>query len=109
MKKLTRPVQKVNAPVLGLDVHQNLIAYCLLDRGGDEVASGSVGGSPKDLAELLERLAPAGFSTRVPDREAASGIDTLGHGARRDDWLRADSLPRRLRGEPGKKQRLERN
>ncbi len=37
MKKLTRPVQKVNAPVLGLDIHKDLIAYCLLDRGGNDV------------------------------------------------------------------------
>ena len=36
MKKLTRPVQKVNAAVLGLDIHKDLIAYCLLDRDGNE-------------------------------------------------------------------------
>ncbi len=42
MKKLTRPVQKVNAPVLGLDIHKNLIAYCLFDREGNEVEAGAV-------------------------------------------------------------------
>jgi len=72
MKKLTRPVQKVNAPVLGLDVHQNLIAYCLLDRAGDEVESGSVGGSPQDLDELLAQLV---FDRRMHvSFEACGGI-----------------------------------
>lgn len=41
MKKLTRPVQRVNAPVLGLDIHKLLIAYCLLDREGNEYVHSS--------------------------------------------------------------------
>ncbi len=56
MKKLTRPVQKVNAPVLGLDIHKNLIAYCLFDREGNEVEAGVVGGLVSDLEALVDRL-----------------------------------------------------
>jgi hypothetical protein len=57
MKKLARPVQKVNAPVLGLDIHKNLIVYCLLDREGNEVEAGAVGGAASDLEALVDRLA----------------------------------------------------
>lgn len=57
MKKLTRPVQKVNAPVLGLDIHKDLIAYCLFDRDGDEAEAGAVGGSRADLELLVDRFA----------------------------------------------------
>ncbi len=56
MKKLTRLVQKVNAPVLGLDIHKDLIVYCLLDREGNEVEAGAVGGTTSDLEALVDRL-----------------------------------------------------
>jgi len=56
MKKLTSPVQKVNAQVIGLDVHKLLIAYCILDRAGREIASGSVGGDPAALERLLKEF-----------------------------------------------------
>lgn len=53
MKKLTSPVRKVNAQVIGLDVHKRLIAYCILDRGGREIASGKIGGRPDALERFL--------------------------------------------------------
>lgn len=56
MKKLTRPVQKVNAAVLGLDIHKDLIAYCLLDREGNDVEAGAIGGAASDLEALLDRF-----------------------------------------------------
>ncbi len=40
MKKLTRLIKKVNAEVIGLDVHKIGTVYCRLDRSGNEVASG---------------------------------------------------------------------
>ncbi len=60
MKKLTRPVQKVNAAVLGLDIHKDLIAYCLLDREGNDAEAGAVGGAVSDLEALVDRLAGRG-------------------------------------------------
>jgi len=57
MKKLTRPVQKVNAPVLGLDIHKDLIAYSFFDRAGDEIECGEIASSESELATLLDRLA----------------------------------------------------
>ena len=72
MKKLTRLVQKVNAPVVGLDIHKSLIAYCLLDREGNEVESGEVGGARADFEALVARL----VSRRKPHVafEASGGI-----------------------------------
>ena len=55
MRKLVNRVRKVNAQVLGLDIHQDLIAYCLLDRRGNEIESGEVGGQPFELEALLDR------------------------------------------------------
>ena len=54
MKKLVRPVQKVNAPVLGLDVHQSLIAYAWLDAGGEDVQGGGIPATKQDLLGLLD-------------------------------------------------------
>ena len=34
MRKMSRPVQKVNAFVAGLDVHSKEITFCILDRKG---------------------------------------------------------------------------
>ena len=56
MKKLTSPVQKVNAQVIGLDVHKNLIVYCVLDRAGREIAADKVGGDRGSLEALLKKL-----------------------------------------------------
>jgi transposase len=55
MRKLTRRMQKVNAEVIGLDIHKDLIAYCILDRKGDEIASGRIGGRPDDLRAFVLR------------------------------------------------------
>ncbi len=43
--------------MLGLDIHKDLIAYCLFDREGNEADSGAVGGTRSELEGLLERLA----------------------------------------------------
>ena len=56
MKKLVRPVQKVNAEVVGLDVHQDLIVFTWMDRRGDELEQGSLGGTKEALDGLLDRL-----------------------------------------------------
>ena len=51
MKKLTRCVRKVNAEVIGLDVHQDLIVYSHLDRKGNEIAAGKLA----TAREVVER------------------------------------------------------
>ena len=56
MKKLVRPVRKVNAEVLGLDVHLNLIVYTRMDSKGNEVEQGSLGGSKRDILKLIDRV-----------------------------------------------------
>ena len=56
MKKLVRPVRKVNSSVVGLDVHANVIVYSLLDREGVEVACGSLASSPEALQELVASI-----------------------------------------------------
>jgi transposase len=54
MKRLLRPVRKVNTAVLGLDVHERVIAYQLLDRHGDEVRGGGISCSRDALVKLLD-------------------------------------------------------
>jgi len=54
MKKLSQPVRKVNTQVIGLDVHKRMIAYCILDRGGREIASGEIAGSRRALERFLD-------------------------------------------------------
>jgi len=56
MRKLARPVQKVNADVVGLDVHQRQITFTHLDPHGEEVEVGQVGCSEADVLALLARL-----------------------------------------------------
>ena len=51
MKKLVRPVRKVNAEVVGLDVHQELIVFTRLDRHGEDLEQGSLAGT-EDLMPL---------------------------------------------------------
>jgi transposase len=53
MKKLTRRVRKVNAEVIGLDVHQDLIVYSHLDRQGDEISAGKLPSSGEVLKRWL--------------------------------------------------------
>jgi transposase len=55
MKKLTRCVLKVNAEVIGLDVHKDLIAFSRLDRKGDEIEAGQLTSSPDILVRWLDR------------------------------------------------------
>jgi len=62
MKKIQRPVRKVNCAVLGLDVHQSLIAYAWLDAEGEDVREGTVQATP---AALLGLLAQAGEGVHV--------------------------------------------
>lgn len=56
MKKLTSPVRKVNCQVIGLDVHKKMIAYCILDRRGHEIASGEIGGRPSQLEGFVKEF-----------------------------------------------------
>ena len=54
MRKLANPVRKVKAQVVGLDVHKRVITYCVLDRGGREIACGEFGGRPDALDRFLK-------------------------------------------------------
>ena len=56
MKRLIRSTPKVNAPVLGLDIHKRLIVYCLLDRRGDVAEEGKIEATREALAALLDRV-----------------------------------------------------
>ena len=53
MKSLPNPVRKVNAHVLGLDVHKMMIAWVLLDRKGATKAYGEIPAEPEALASLV--------------------------------------------------------
>jgi transposase len=53
MRKLADPVRKVNAQVIGLDVHKRSMTYCILDRGGRQVACGEFAGRPDALERFL--------------------------------------------------------
>jgi transposase len=55
MRKLTRSVQKVNAQVIGLDVHKHWIFFCRLDRRGEEVSSGRCPATREGLEKLLKQ------------------------------------------------------
>lgn len=46
MKRMIRLYPKVNAPVLGLDVHKKLTVFCLLDAAGDIAREGQVATEP---------------------------------------------------------------
>lgn len=56
MRKIASRVAKVKAESLGLDVHQGMTAFCLLDRGGDEVEAGRIDGGREALEALLDRV-----------------------------------------------------
>ena len=55
MSKPAEIVNKVNAYVLGLDVHKQVIAWCLLDRRGRRAGQGEVESTPEALADLVRR------------------------------------------------------
>ncbi len=54
MKKLTPTVEKVNAEVIGLDVHKDLTVYSRLNRRGEEVESGKFPSRHEDLRRFLQ-------------------------------------------------------
>ena len=56
MKKLVRPVRKVNAAVLGFDVHQKLIAFTWLDGQGKDVQDGVIPATEAAVLGLLDRV-----------------------------------------------------
>lgn len=54
MKKINRPVNKVNTPVLGLDVHEKMTAYTHLDCEGDEVDFGKIASTREAVVALVQ-------------------------------------------------------
>ena len=56
MKRLPDPVAKVNAFVLGLDVHKKITVWVLLDRKGRFHAEGEIRSTPESLEELYRRI-----------------------------------------------------
>ena len=55
MKKLTQTVEKVNAEVIGMDVHKDLTVYSRLNRRGEEVESGKLTSKREDLRRFLKQ------------------------------------------------------
>lgn len=55
MHKLAQKPQKVNAEVIGLDVHKRLIVFSHLNRKGEEVACGKIGPHREDLEHFLRK------------------------------------------------------
>ena len=53
MKTLPNPVRKVNAHVLGLDVHKRIIVWVLLDRQGQVRANGKITAEHEELEQLV--------------------------------------------------------
>jgi transposase len=56
MKKLVRPVRKVNTQVLGLDVHQRQITFSVIDGQGEDGEMGSVSSTEEAVLGLIEDL-----------------------------------------------------
>jgi transposase len=56
MQRLPDPVQKVNAYVLGMDVHKRRTVWVLLDRKGHRVAEGEIMSRPAALEDLYRRI-----------------------------------------------------
>lgn len=55
MKKVSRKGGQFKGVTLGLDLHKKFIEWCLLDKRGDEMASGRINSTPEDLQKLLAR------------------------------------------------------
>ncbi len=53
MKKLTRKVVHFKGLTLGLDLHKKFIEWCLLDRKGNELATGRIDSTREALERLL--------------------------------------------------------
>lgn len=73
MKKFASPVSKVNAEVIGLDVHQKLIAWCRLGRRGQRLEAGEIGGDRGSFETFLRE----GVGRRRPHfaLEACGGFE----------------------------------
>jgi len=56
MKRLPDPVQKINAWVLGLDLHKQMTVWVLLDRRGRFVAEGEIRSRPGAFKALYKKL-----------------------------------------------------
>jgi hypothetical protein len=77
MKKLTGRVRKVNAQVIGLDVHKLWIWYSVVDRHGEEIDAGQIPADPASFGIWLEErigrkrshvaFEASGYSTWVYD------------------------------------------
>lgn len=55
MRKMNRPLQKVNGHTVGLDVHSRSITFCILDRKGGEVATGEFAADEPCLERFLAK------------------------------------------------------
>lgn len=53
MLSFATPVKKINSEVIGLDVHQNVIVWCRLDRRGQVVAQGRIPGGREAFETFL--------------------------------------------------------
>jgi hypothetical protein len=53
MNKFASPVAKVNAEVIGLDVHQKVIAWCRLGRRGQRLKAEEIGGDRESFETFL--------------------------------------------------------
>ncbi|HEX8998593.1 MAG TPA: IS110 family transposase [Blastocatellia bacterium] len=56
MKKLMRKPVRFKGLSVGLDVHQEFIEYCVLDRNGDQVDAGRIASSQDTLRAFIARL-----------------------------------------------------
>jgi transposase len=55
MKKLTRKPVHFKGLTVGLDLHKKFIEYSVLNRKGDEIATGRIGSNREELAQFLLR------------------------------------------------------
>ena len=53
MKKLTRKSVHFKGLTMGLDLHKKFIEWSMLDRKGNEIATGQIDSNRKELAKLL--------------------------------------------------------
>jgi hypothetical protein len=53
VNKFSSPVSRVNAEVIGLDVHQKITACCRLDRRGRKLSDHTIGGDRESLEKFL--------------------------------------------------------
>lgn len=70
VKRLANPIEKVNAHVLGLDVHKESIVWVLLDRKGAAKAEGTIGADPDSLRRLVR--------TQIGRKKAHAAFESSG-------------------------------